>query len=827
MKYTPAPHANGSATVTVRLSDDGGQAYGGVNQSPTQTFVITVAAVNDPPSYTAGRDQTVLEDAGVPTEQKVVWWAWSVKAGPSNESGQTVEFVVTNDNNALFAVQPAIAVNGTYGTLSYTPAAFTSGSAQVTVQLLDNGGTANGGADASVPYTFTITVTPYLREPSAFTLSGRQLLLDEIPFTVRGVVYTPVPVGADPETAAPYGDYFTAAYGGIQDRDLPLLRQLGANAVLIPYWENTADHRLFLDKAYNSGVNPVYVIPGFWINPGLDIDPASPANVREQLKADFAAMVQTHRNHPAILFWLIGSDLNTPGMYGGDPGNLFSLINELAGQAHDAEGDAAHPVAAGLADTDLIATIAAYDGAVPNLDLWGAAVYRGATFDSLFTDYETASGKPLVILGYGSDAYDSARGDEYENHGAPLQGDTAIALWQEIEANAAICSGGTIATYSDEWWRGKLSADEGCLDANPARQSACGRVAAAEPDGYLNEEYRGIVRVADNGSYPDRMQPREAYYALQSLWAPAGLSPAISESPLVPLSFGGMDIGQDSPGRTATFTNSGNTNLVIGAVTIAGADPADFGIVSDSCSGRTLVPANRCTVGVVFAPTALGARSATLSVPSSDPARATVGVALQGNGVDTLPPSGKVTINGGAAATRRRGATLTLTAGDLGGGPIRMCISNTESCGSWEPFTATKRWMLASGNGRRDVNVWFRDSRGNRSAAAQSATIVLDTRRPENGKVTVTRGDAQLTLSWTGFTDGKGTGIAGYRAVFKEGAAPLSCTSGTPLPGYGGTATELVHAGLVNGRTYGYRVCAIDAVGNMSSGATASGRPLP
>ena len=46
LTYTPADDANGTATVTVNLSDDGG----GADTSASQTFVIDVTAVNDAPS---------------------------------------------------------------------------------------------------------------------------------------------------------------------------------------------------------------------------------------------------------------------------------------------------------------------------------------------------------------------------------------------------------------------------------------------------------------------------------------------------------------------------------------------------------------------------------------------------------------------------------------------------------------------------------------------------------------------------------------------------------------------------------------------------------
>lgn len=672
-----------------------------------------------------------------------------------------------------------------------------------------------------------VTVTAFRRAPSAFTVSGRQLRLDGNPFTIRGVVYSPVPVGVDPETTAPYGDYFTSAYAGIQDRDLSLLRQMGANAVLIPCWENTADHRAFLDKAYNGGSNPIYVIVGFRIDPGLDIDPASSSQVREQVTADFSAMVVKHGNHPAILLWSIGSDLNAPGRYGGDLGNLFSLVDELAGVAHAAEGGSAHPVAAGLVDPDLIATITAYDGAVSNLDLWGAALYRGVSFGTRFDDYAAVSGKPLAIFGYGIDAYDSSRGDEYENLGAPLQGDYAVALWREIVAHDAVCVGGTITEYSDQWWRGKYSGGGGCPDPDPAAQSACGQPDTGEPDGFLNEEWQGIVRLADTGVDPDRALPREAYYALQYLWAPAGLNPVISERPAALPEFDRVNLGRVSAPQMVTFTNGGNANLVIGTIVVAGANPADFVIRSDDCSGRTLVPADSCTVGVVFTPRAMNPRSAVLSVPSNDPVRGRVTVMLRGSCIDRQPPSGTVTINGGAAATRSALAVLTLTAVDAGGGSVWMCISTTNACSAWTTFAGTRNWLLPTGSGTKTVNVWFRDQWGNTSARPHSDTIVMDTPAPSDGTVTVTPGNTQLLLNWRGFGGGGGSGIVGYRVVFQQGgSAPPSCALGTRVPGYAGAATALVHTGLVNGTIYAYRVCAIDATGGMSSGATVTGRPV-
>jgi len=150
---TPTPDQSGSTTIIVSVSD------GALTASVS--FVVTVRPVNDPPSFTRGADQAVNEDAG---SQTVSAWATRLQAGPPDEAGQTMNFSVSNNNNALFSVQPAI---DAVGTLTYTPAPNANGSALVTLSLQDNGGTANGGADTSAPQTMTITVNPVNDPPAA------------------------------------------------------------------------------------------------------------------------------------------------------------------------------------------------------------------------------------------------------------------------------------------------------------------------------------------------------------------------------------------------------------------------------------------------------------------------------------------------------------------------------------------------------------------------------------------------------------------------------------------------------------------------------------
>ena len=352
------------------------------------------------------------------------------------------------------------------------------------------------------------------------TISGRQIFVDGVPFTTKGVGYAPVPICIDPETTSPYGDYFTSDYSSIYTRDMPLLRQMGANTIRLWGWNNAADHTDFLNKAYNNGTNPIYVVVTFW----MDYPDITSHEARAKIKADFKDMVAAHKNYSAVLMWAIGNELNAPWMYGDKLDDLFSLINEMAQEAHLEEGENAHPVTTPLADIDLINTIATYDSAMSHLDAWSVQVYRGPSFGSLFSDYAAVSAKPLAILEYGIDAYDTENCDEYENVGIPYQATYAEALWKEIEANSDVCFGGSIMAYSDEWWKGKYGQASGCPDScgcpdyDPGCHSKCGYPIDSHPDGFSNEEWWGIMRTIDNGSAPDIMQPRAVYYTLQSLW---------------------------------------------------------------------------------------------------------------------------------------------------------------------------------------------------------------------------------------------------------------------------------------------------------------------
>ncbi|MDZ7684303.1 MAG: hypothetical protein U5O39_04275 [Gammaproteobacteria bacterium] len=159
--YTGDTDFNGAETLTVNANDNSNTGSGGA-QDDEETVSITVDAVNDVPTFTVGPDININEDDGPQTYGGFIA---DGSAGAANESGQTLTYDITADS-AFFATDPAIDASGE---LTYEVAQHVSGTTTVTVALVDDGGTANGGEDTSPAQTFDIDVEAVADQPDLTT----------------------------------------------------------------------------------------------------------------------------------------------------------------------------------------------------------------------------------------------------------------------------------------------------------------------------------------------------------------------------------------------------------------------------------------------------------------------------------------------------------------------------------------------------------------------------------------------------------------------------------------------------------------------------------
>ncbi len=126
-----------------------------------------------------------------------------------------------------------------------------------------------------------------------------------------------------------------------------------------------------------------------------------------------------------------------------------------------------------------------------------------------------------------------------------------------------------------------------------------------------------------------------------------------------------QQVGSTSVAQTATLTNSGGSPLTINAIALAGTSMAEYAIATGgTCAAGTVVNGGAsCTVPIIFTPSALGVRNATLSITHSASANA-LAVTLNGSGVSTPQPSVSLSTNAltfAAQAVGMSSATQTVT----------------------------------------------------------------------------------------------------------------------------------------------------------------------
>ena len=279
-------------------------------------------------------------------------------------------------------------------------------------------------------------------------------------------------------------------------------------------WENAfpppqlsiLENRNLLDAAWSQRI---YVVMGFWVDRSVDF---SKTWVRENLKSGFVQMVSRWKNHPAVLMWAFGNEVD---VYAGRKENWFSLVQQAAQAAKLVDNN--HPITTVNQDITRIGdpSIGSADDNVPSLDIWGANVYYGPSFGDLFQSYGTKSSKPLFLAEWGCDALDA----RYNVENEWWQARYLENLWDQIADNLSaenenrVCIGGTVFEWSDEWWKAGNWAVHDTLAtwANPNYYDY------VSGQNNMNEEWWGIMKFTSLES-PVKV-PREAYYALKEKWS--------------------------------------------------------------------------------------------------------------------------------------------------------------------------------------------------------------------------------------------------------------------------------------------------------------------
>lgn len=251
------------------------------NATDDKTKAIT--GVNDPPSFSTTGNVNVLGSTGA---NSIPGWLNGIGPG-AGETGQTVSFMVSNDNNALFTTQPNIIAGGPIGPGSYpdqnltftlAPGAF--GVANITITAMDNGGTANGGNDTSAPRTLKITVfeavtTIHNKSQGAVTTATVNSYAHTVPAGENRAIYVGVgwhDTAGEVVTSVTYNGLPLSLQGaGVQVNDgsetmsnRMYARALGTGPMIVANVVVTVNNNTFISSGAVSmcGVNQAAVITG-------------------------------------------------------------------------------------------------------------------------------------------------------------------------------------------------------------------------------------------------------------------------------------------------------------------------------------------------------------------------------------------------------------------------------------------------------------------------------------------------------------------------------------------------------------------------------------
>ena len=409
---------------------------------------------------------------------------------------------------------------------------------------------------------------------TAFTVSGRNLLLDGSPFFIKGVDYgnNQIDAYADPNPLDNANDKVWAP-------DLEAMRAAGVNSVKVynvtlesfkPYEEiiggynklrpyETGRINKFLNQAWNKGNHPIYVVLRVFFGG---------ANVKEPkyldaLKAVYGFMASEYASYPALMGVSIGSEINSEE-YINDPlwWKNLNQINESVTKAFAAAG--VQKITTTTMVDDGLRTVKAGELAGFKADTWGIDVYRGRTMGRIWNEIATSTQKPTIIAEYGASAgyypassaqYDTGKGSctnyppgtkNPPNYGLP--GDrpweniaelpksgnpnmdflvtyatqNATEIYEHRASNNGVTAGGFYFEWNDEWWKsGWPFKHIGGFEGNKI-------VANADfPGCYDDQAWFGLNEDKKNGSgpdpfprrLPDTRVPRPTLKAIESVWA--------------------------------------------------------------------------------------------------------------------------------------------------------------------------------------------------------------------------------------------------------------------------------------------------------------------
>ena len=309
-------------------------------------------------------------------------------------------------------------------------------------------------------FIISILTSPLSCQEETVRISGRQLLVNNNPYTIKGICYHPVPKGSKKR------DFNNLT------QDLILMVEAGINTIRI---YEPIDNISILDQIDAAGLK---IIVGIGYNQG---------GVYDILSGTFINYINKYKNHRTILFWELGNEYNYhPEWFGNEIKNWYTALNNAAELIH--QNDLSHPVTSAHGELPGPPVLSL----CPNIDIWGMNVYRWDNPTKIFSEWDKISSKPMYLSESGSDSYMTISKESYKQGvNEEAQANAIEKILNSTLEHQHICLGITLFSFVDELWK---AGNNDTLDPGGWAPYSSG----VPYDGAANEEYWGIVDIGRN-----------------------------------------------------------------------------------------------------------------------------------------------------------------------------------------------------------------------------------------------------------------------------------------------------------------------------------------
>ena len=367
------------------------------------------------------------------------------------------------------------------------------------------------------------------------TIEGKrfQLIVDNSPYIIKGMVYSPVPIGQNQEYdfwSDPLKPYMV---------DGKLMKEMGVNTIRVyqpgKHVESTKSTIRGLYNTFGIRVAMGHWL-GFWENPNY-ADPL----FRERVMKDVLDMVRTYKGEKGILLWILGNENNVSFSYGPQSTNIwttdeieklndpylkrlararfyYSFVNDVAKEVHRIDPN--HPVV--LANAELT-DIGVASEVTPDIDILGCSIYRGKTFGSFFREAQSRFKRPVLMTEFGCDRYNAYTDKEDQEDQADFIEAGVKEAWKNTYSGNGVgnCIGCFVFEWTDEWWKfNENDSDRWNIhDTTPSWSNGAYYFDIKAPQNLnINEEWWGICSLEKRKSGLDERIPSKAYFTLKKLW---------------------------------------------------------------------------------------------------------------------------------------------------------------------------------------------------------------------------------------------------------------------------------------------------------------------